>query len=227
MTMKKRIVIMMLALLAVAPTAWGQLYVDRTPKLKLGVTAGLNMTTMTVTRSAVRPYTKRTRAGFAVGPTLSLFSPVGGFGGDLSALLDYRSAASKSGGSEPVKSVSMQFPLNLSYSLKTSDVAMPFIFVGPQMGLNVGTVEHTMAFGIGSTTGHQMMRKWINEKKPVFSMNFGIGVRAMETVLVRLCYNMPLTKSGVFEQWDLETGESTRLGSGKIGAVQILISYLF
>ena len=121
----------------------------------------------------------------------------------------------------------MQFPLNLSYSLKTSDVAMPFIFVGPQMGINVGTVEHTMAFGIGSTTGHQMMRKWINEKKPVFSMNFGIGVRAMETVLVRLCYNMPLTKSGVFEQWDLETGESTRLGSGKIGAVQILISYLF
>jgi hypothetical protein len=49
----------------------------------------------------------------------------------------------------------------------------------------------------------------------------------METVLVRLCYNMPLTKSGVFEQWDLETGESTLLGSGKIGAVQILISYLF
>lgn len=224
--MKKIFSLLVLALFAFSLSVRAQLYVDRSMKLRFGAVAGLNMTQMTTSRLIMEPYGNKTRPGFVVGPTLNLYNPVGGFGGELSALLDLRQATSKSGGTRPVRSLGLDIPLNLTYSIYTSNIAMPFIFVGPQLGINLGHVWHTLAQGTGGTTGHPLQRHWIN-KKSVFSLNAGVGCVAMETVLVRLNYNYPLQKSGVFEQLDWVTGNISPMGTGKLGAFQIMITYLF
>lgn len=215
-----------MALFVTTLSVRGQLHVDRSLKWKYGVTAGLNMTKMSVTDPLLKPYTNKTKAGFMVGPTVSLHSTVGGFGGNASILLDYRSAVSKDNIGYPLKSLSLQLPVNLSYYFNTSDLAMPFVFMGPQFSLNLGTVEHSVAFGVGETTDHTLYRKWIN-KRSVFSLNFGVGVLAMETVMVRLGYNMPLQYTGVFFQTDLDANVGREIGTGKMGSVQMMVSYLF
>ena len=224
--MRKILALLWLALFAVIPSAWGQLYVDRSPRLKFGMTLGLNITQMKTALSEMKPYVDRTRPGFVVGSTLTLYRPTGGLGGDLSMLLDMRSAKSEEGTTRPAKSLSLQIPLNLRYALDVSEIATPFFFVGPQLGFNVGHTDHLLATGYGASTGHAMLRKWVNYKTS-FSVNMGVGVLAMETVQVRLCYNLALKHSGEFQQVDLETGNVMHKGIGKMGAVQMIVSYLF
>lgn len=223
--MKKLIVLLLTVLTTGVAPALAQLHVDHSPKLKIGVTAGLNITQMSVERSEMEAYVARNKSGFLMGPTLTYINLENGIGADASLLFDLR-GAERNSNTPPIKSHTVQVPVNFRYGINVNEMVYPFVFVGPQFGLNVGKKEQVFASGTGKTTGHPMSRLWVAAGTCV-SLNFGIGIVAMEHVQARVSYNLPLTKTGEFRQRDLETGRETSYGTGKMGACQIQVSYLF
>ena len=196
-------------------------------QLKLGLTAGLNISKTTVADGDYKPYVDKVSPGFVVGPTAIFTIPKVGLGFDASALFDLRGAKSSSGdGAESVSCTSVQVPLNVRYGIQFGDMVYGFVFTGPQWGFDLGSKESLFAKGRGSTTGHALERRWVNQSS-TFSWNFGIGGVVMEKVQVRVSYNLALRKTGEILQVDVEDGSTKVLTEGKIHACQVALSYLF
>lgn len=223
--MKKLIVLFGVLLIAGITPIRAQLYVDHSPKLKFGVTAGLNITQTTTQRSDLKRYFDEAKAGFLFGPTLTFIAPAWGVGADLSVFYDQRTAQ-RSTGFRPVKSRTIQLPLNFRYQFNVMEVVYPFIFAGPQLSYYVGYKEQWFAEGVGKTTGDPLIRKWEANDINV-SLNFGIGLLAMDHAQARICYNLPISNTANIRQQDLVTGNVTSLGGCKMGSCQILLTYYF
>ena len=92
----------------------------KTTELKLGVTAGLNITQMHYSEVPERIKSQaNNKAGVLVGPTLLFTLPKIGLGADLSAHFDYRYATISDVG---IKTLSVQIPLNLRYGIDIDDL---------------------------------------------------------------------------------------------------------
>ncbi len=192
----------------------------------VGVTAGLNIESAWTENSSVKMYTNKVKPGFFVGPTLFCNSPLKGFGFDFSVLFDQRGVGSKEYSNVAVKSQSIQFPLNFRYGINYGNMIMPYIFFGPQLAVNVGKKDVPIASGVGSTTKHPMLLLW-DPKPLVVSLNFGVGIVAMDKVQARVSYNLALRRTGWFERVDLVTGERRFISVGKLNACQVAITYFF
>ena len=167
-------------------------------QVKFGIQAGLNMTN--VSASDLNG-TVKSRTGFFVGPTLKLSLPMG-FGADIAALYDERSAnvefessstsysvladEHQSSSNETIKQKSIQVPVNLRYNIGLSSMAGIYLAVGPQFGFPVADKVFKTEFG-------EYRLKDAN-----LSVNFGAGLSLMGHLEVGFTYNLAAGKSGEF-----------------------------
>lgn len=197
-------------------------------QFKLGVTAGLNISKVSVSDDAFKPYVDKIRPGFIVGPTAIFTIPKTGLGFDASALFDLRGAKSTDiDNSESVVCTSLQIPVNVRCGITLGDMVYGFVFTGPQWGFDLGSKESVFAKGTGTDSGHAMELRWVNQSS-MFSWNFGIGGVVVEKLQVRVSYNLALRKSAEIQRVDLVDADNTKvMADGKAHACQVALSYLF
>lgn len=184
----KRIITLLVLAVAMTVTAQAQ-------GIKFGVKGGLNITKMSISKDV---FDSKNKAGFFVGPTLKLSLPMG-FGADIAALYDERSAdveletsstvlpgENQSPTNETIKQKSIQVPVNLRYNIGLSSVAGIYLAVGPQFGFPVADKVFKTEFG-------EYRLKDAN-----LSVNFGAGVTLMGHLEVGFTYNLAAGKSGEF-----------------------------
>ena len=170
--------------------------------IKFGVKGGLNITKMSFSKDVVKSDNK---TGFFVGPTLKISLPAG-FGVDIAALYDERSADVTGGykeeeskvivntDGETIKQKSIQVPVNLRYSIGLSSLAGLYLALGPQFGFPVAAKVFDTDFG-------EYRLKDAN-----LSINFGAGVYMLGHLEIGVTYNLAAGKSGEFKNWnDVDT----------------------
>lgn len=163
--------------------------------IKFGVKGGLNITKMTFSKDIVSSDNK---TGFFVGPSLKLSLPLG-FGADIAALYDERSADVTSyivstASTETIKQKSIQIPLNLRYNIGLGSMAAVYLAAGPQFGFPVSDKVYDTKFG-------EYRLKDAN-----LSINFGAGLTLMGHLELGVTYNLAAGKSGEFKDWnDVDT----------------------
>ena len=167
--------------------------------IKFGVKGGLNITKMTFSKDIVSSDNK---TGFFVGPSLKLSLPLG-FGADIAALYDERSAdldvglsSSVPTGDEitKVKQKSIQVPINLRYNIGLGSSAAVYLAAGPQFGFPVSDKVYDTKFG-------EYRLKDAN-----LSINFGAGLTLLGHLELGVTYNLAAGKSGEFKDWnDVDT----------------------
>ena len=184
--MKK--ILFVVALLAATMTVQAQ-------GLKFGIKGGLNLTKMTFSKDV---YSSDNQAGFYLGPTLKLSLPLG-FGVDVAALYDQRSAKVESNGQagtgdEKIKQKSIQIPINARYNIGLGSEAGIYLAVGPQFGFPVGDKVYNTKVGEYTL------------KSSNLSFNFGAGVYLLDHLEVGFSYNLAAGKSGDFKDHsDIDT----------------------
>ena len=176
--MMKKVIALVVLAAAMTLTAQAQ-------GLKFGVKGGLNITKMSFNKDV---FNSDNKVGFFVGPSLKLSLPLG-FGVDIAALYDERSAnvnsdgqraivmasyderTSEAGagtyGDETIKQKSLQIPLNLRYNIGLSSMAGLYLAAGPQFGFPVSDKVFKTEFGEYrlkdanlSTTSVQVFTSW-------------------------------------------------------------------
>jgi opacity protein-like surface antigen len=170
--------------------------------IKFGVKGGLNITKMSFSKDVVKSDNK---TGFFVGPTFKISLPAG-FGVDIAALYDERSADVTGGykeeeskvivntDGETIKQKSIQVPVNLRYSIGLSSLAGLYFALGPQFGFPVADKVFDTDFG-------EYRLKDAN-----LSINFGAGVYMLGHLEIGVTYNLAAGKSGEFKNWnDVDT----------------------
>lgn len=169
--------------------------------IKFGVKGGLNITKMTFSKDIVSSDNK---TGFFVGPSLKLSLPLG-FGADIAALYDERSAdvtgvssstsyIVSTASTETIKQKSIQIPLNLRYNIGLGSMAAVYLAAGPQFGFPVSDKVYDTKFG-------EYRLKDAN-----LSINFGAGLTLMGHLELGVTYNLAAGKSGEFKDWnDVDT----------------------
>ena len=170
--------------------------------IKFGVKGGLNITKMSFSKDVVKSDNK---TGFFVGPTLKISLPAG-FGVDIAALYDERSADVTGGykeeeskvivntDGETIKQKSIQVPVNLRFSIGLSSLAGLYLALGPQFGFPVADKVFDTDFG-------EYRLKDAN-----LSINFGAGVYMLGHLEIGVTYNLAAGKSGEFKNWnDVDT----------------------
>ena len=169
--------------------------------IKFGVKGGLNITKMTFSKDIVSSDNK---TGFFVGPSLKLSLPLG-FGADIAALYDERSAdvtgvssstsyIVSTASTETIKQKSIQVPLNLRYNIGLGSMAAVYLAAGPQFGFPVSDKVYDTKFG-------EYRLKDAN-----LSINFGAGLTLMGHLELGVTYNLAAGKSGEFKDWnDVDT----------------------
>lgn len=169
--------------------------------IKFGVKGGLNITKMTFSKDIVSSDNK---TGFFVGPSLKLSLPLG-FGADIAALYDERSAdvtgvssstsyIVSTASTETIKQKSIQIPLNLRFNIGLGSMAAVYLAAGPQFGFPVSDKVYDTKFG-------EYRLKDAN-----LSINFGAGLTLMGHLELGVTYNLAAGKSGEFKDWnDVDT----------------------
>lgn len=163
-----------------------------------GVKGGLNISKMSVSKDVVDA---DNQTGFYVGPTVKVSLPMG-FGVDVAALYDQRSAKVETegltgiqgAGDETIKQKSIQIPVNVRYNIGLGGSAGIYLAVGPQFGFPVGDKVYNTKVG-------EYRLKDAN-----LSFNFGAGVYLLKHLEIGFAYNLAAGKSGEFEKLnDIDT----------------------
>ena len=169
--------------------------------IKFGVKGGLNITKVTFSKDIISSDNK---TGFFVGPSLKLSLPMG-FGADIAALYDERSAdvtgvdtnagaTPSTASTETIKQKSLQIPVNFRYNIGLGSTAAVYLALGPQFGFPVADKVYDTKFG-------EYRLKDAN-----LSINFGAGLTLMNHLEIGLTYNLAAGKSGEFKDWnDVDT----------------------
>ena len=187
----KRIITLVVLVAAMTMTVQAQ-------GVKFGVKGGLNLTKMTFSKDV---YSSDNQAGFYVGPTLKISLPLG-FGVDVAALYDQRSAKVETegltgiqgAGDEKIKQKSIQIPVNARYNIGLGSEAGIYLAVGPQFGFPVGDKVYNTKVG-------EYRLKDAN-----LSINFGAGIYLLEHLEIGFTYNLAAGKSGEFTGYsDIDT----------------------
>ena len=180
----KRILTLMVLVAAITMTAQAQGF-------HFGLKGGLNISKMSVSKDVVDA---DNQTGFYVGPTVKVSLPMG-FGVDIAALYDQRSAKVETegltgiqgAGDETIKQKSIQIPVNVRYNIGLGGSAGIYLAVGPQFGFPVGDKVYNTKVG-------EYRLKDAN-----LSFNFGAGVYLLKHLEIGFAYNLAAGKSGEFK----------------------------
>ena len=180
----KKIITFVVLLAAVTMTAQAQ-------GVKFGLKGGLNITKMSVSKDVADP---DNQTGFYVGPTVKLSLPLG-FGVDIAALYDQRSAKIEAdgdtgiqgAGNEKITQKSLNIPVNVRYNIGLGSKAGVYLALGPQFGFPVGDKVYNTQLG----------EYRLNDAN--LSFNFGAGVYLLKHLEIGFTYNLAAGKSGEFK----------------------------
>lgn len=164
-------------------------------QVQFGVKAGVNLSSISMSHDE-DAIDASNRTGFFAGATAVFQLPVVGLGVDGSILYDQREAKLKiskisnpdisaTPSDESLKLQQIAVPINIRYGFGLGSLASAFVFAGPQFGFNVGdkkteVVKNLVAWETESTN---------------FSLNFGVGVMALNHLQVTANYNLALGKT--------------------------------
>ncbi len=194
-------------------------------QVKFGLKGGVNLTNISVSDGDALKDNIKNQTGFFIGPTAVVTLPVVGLGLDASLLYDQRTAKIKGGiydtgnnllDEDKVKMQQVVIPINVRYGVGLGTLASGFIFAGPQFGFNVGDKKTEVIKNI-----FEWEREAVN-----FSLNFGVGVMALNHLQVTANYNLALGKQN---ELGLNSATWTNLTRPKVkaNAWQIGVAYLF
>lgn len=176
--------------------------------IKFGVRGGLNITKMSFSEDV---YKTDNQTGFYIGPTLKISLPMG-FGVDIAALYDQRSAgverttstpAVQEGGivvgqsllgNDKIDQKSLQIPVNVRYNIGIGGEVGIYLAAGPQFGFPVS--DKVFETEVGE----------YRLKDANLSINFGAGIYLLKHLEVGFTYNLAAGKSGEFKSGkDIDT----------------------
>ena len=179
-------------------------------KLKFGLKGGLNVNKMKTDKEVGK---SDNQAGFFIGPTIKLTTPLAGLSFDAAALFDQRTAKIKDVVEEKIKMNSIQIPINVRYGVGLGSAASIFAFVGPQFGFNVGSSKKEFEEVEWKTNASNL------------SVNFGLGATLLKHLQVTANYNLGLGKTGEFKEKN--TIQKAKTFKGRNNTWQIGVAYFF
>ena len=153
--------------------------------VQFGFKGGLQLTEMSFSSDVLD---RNNRAGFCLGPTLKIGTPIVGFCIDVAAFYDQRDL--KVDG-QVMKQKSLIIPGNARLGTSIFEVLGVFLCAGPQFSFNVG----------------DDMLQWIDDhgeakqftlQTTTLSLNIGGGVTIGSHLEASVYYNLPLGKTGDF-----------------------------
>lgn len=205
--------ILMVALLPAMPTHAQ----DDTFRVSFGVRGGLDIINMDFSGEALK---SNNRAGFFIGPSLKLKTPVAGLNIDISALYDQRYLKI---GDRKVTQQTLLIPAHARLGISVASLLGIFITAGPQLGLNVG--EDTFQWRDVEDNPKQYLLQ-----QTTISLNLGGGVTIGKHLEAGIYYNIPLGKTGDFSWASLQeqlSQQTMHLAKTKADAWRLAISYYF
>ena len=213
--MRKQIILwgLLIAVLSVAETS---------AQIKIGVKGGLNLSNVAI-KGTYDGYSINSRAGFFVGPTALIATPVKGLELDASLLFDQRGVETETPGLLPGPSYKttttrsqIAIPVNIRYNMISGNKATLFAFAGPQFDINVGKKENKLDYG-----------DFVFNKSS-FSVNAGIGLMIFQHVQIAANYNVVCGKdAGIWINRQLDTNDNRQVKKSRFNAWQFSIGYYF
>ena len=191
---------------------------ESSAQIKYGVKGGLNLSSVGFDEDV---YSINNRAGFFVGPTVLMATPIKEIELDASLLFDQRGVETETpdldtGHHYKTTTTLRQIalPVNLRYNLSPESHTRLFVFAGPQLGLNVGKKESELDNG-------DMVFDTFS-----FSMNVGIGMMLSQHIQVSANYNFVCGKNaGIWINRQLDSGR--QVNKSRFNAWQFSVGYYF
>lgn len=184
--------------------------------LSFGVKGGVDVLNMEYKNDV---FDKSNRAGFFLGPTLVISTPVPGLSVDVSALYDQRRLKVDE---ESLKQESLLIPAHARYGVGIPGVGSVFLCGGPQLSFNVGTSKFYWE-------DLQENGKYFSLQDTKLSFDFGVGVSFAGHLEAAVYYNVPIGKTADFTWNDFSHAASQTMNSTKTttNAWMISASYIF
>lgn len=147
---------------------------------KFGVKSGLNISKVTFSHDLFKG---DNRTGFFIGPTAEFTIPLAGLGVDVAALYSQVDTKVEGMGSNLPESTekmkSIEFPINLKWSMGLGSTLGVFVAAGPQFGFNVGHGDYANEF---------------DKKSCYTTFNVGGGVKLLRHLQAGINYNFGISK---------------------------------
>ena len=185
-------------------------------QVNFGFKGGLQLIQMDFNADAL---SRSNRAGFFIGPTLRITTPILGMAVDVSAFYDQRQ---QKVADHKLTQESIVIPANLRIGATLFDRLGVFVFAGPQVSFNID----------------DDMKQWINDKgehqqyllqSNSLSLNLGFGI-LVGNIEGSVTYNVPLGKAGDFT-WDTLSSqlqnESWNHAKSTVNAWRLAVAYYF
>ena len=203
---------------------------ESSAQIKYGVKGGLNLSDVVIMdtwRGSMGGSEKdkgisiSNRAGFFIGPTALLSTPIKRLDIDASLLFDQRGVETKSIdllGGRPYKTTTTQqqlvLPVNARYNLISGKSVSLFVFAGPQLGINIGKRENNTDHGS------------FVFNRASFSINAGAGLLLARHIQISANYNIVCKKNA--ETWvNRNTSYANETGRSRFHAWQFSVGYYF
>ena len=203
---------------------------ESSAQIKYGVKGGLNLSDVVIMdtwRGSMGGSEKdkgvsiSNRAGFFIGPTALMSTPLKRLDIDASLLFDQRGVETMSiglGGGRAYKTTTTQqqlvLPVNARYNLISGRGASLFVFAGPQLGINIGKRENELDNGV------------FVFNRASFSINAGAGLLIARHIQVSANYNVVCKKNA--EKWyNRNMSYSNETGRSRFHAWQFSVGYFF
>ena len=185
--------------------------------IQIGVKGGFDLTSMEFSSGDLD---KSNRAGFFIGPSMRIDTPVMGLSVDVSALYDQRNIKV---GTRTLTQESLVVPANARFGVSIGDLLGIFVSAGPQLSYNLGKSSFQW-----EDIDHY--RKHFTFQETTLSINLGAGAKIGGNLEAGIYYNVPLGKTADFT-WDTLASELQDLdmhtAKSKTNAWRISVSYYF
>jgi len=169
-------------------------------QVKFGVKGGLNLTKLDIKETSIG-HIKENSTGFFIGPMVEATVPLIGIGVDGAVMYSQR-------GKDDTKQQGIEIPINLKYTIGLGDFAGLYLAAGPDMFFNFKDVNFSDAVSS------------IKEKKAVFALNLGAGLKLVNHLQIGVTYQI-----GLGDNFNLvEAGKKI---SNKSNTWQISLAYMF
>ena len=185
--------------------------------IQIGAKGGFDLTSMEFSSGDLD---KSNRAGFFIGPSMRIDTPVMGLSVDVSALYDQRNIKV---GTRTLTQESLVVPANARFGVSIGDLLGIFVSAGPQLSYNLGKSSFQW-----EDIDHY--RKHFTFQETTLSINLGAGAKIGGNLEAGIYYNVPLGKTADFT-WDTLASELQDLdmhtAKSKTNAWRISVSYYF
>lgn len=203
---------------------------ESSAQIKYGVKGGLNLSDVVIMhtwRGSMGGSEKdkgvsiSNRAGFFIGPTALLSTPIKRLDIDASLLFDQRGVETMSiglAGGRAFKTTTTQqqlsIPVNARYNLILGKGAKLFVFAGPQLGINIGKREKELDNGV------------FVFNRASFSINAGAGLLLARHIQISANYNIVCKKNA--DIWNSRNMDySHEMDRSRFHAWQFSVGYYF